>query len=161
MCERHTIFLAPHLGHIPTPAQLVSSEVISEETKRQFMDIEGRLPDEMIACVGGGSNAIGFFFDFLDEPNVRLIGVEAGRSLNEGGLVPPALKVASSGCCRVVKLGFCKIQMARSIRPIQFPLDLTMQQLVPNMPITKIWGALNSVNTREMMPLVPFENFPA
>ena len=43
-------------------------QVISEETKRQFMDIEGRLPDEMIACVGGGSNAIGFFFDFLDEP---------------------------------------------------------------------------------------------
>ena len=43
------------------------------------------MPDEMIACVGGGSNAIGFFFDFLEEPSVRLTGVEAGgRSLEQG-----------------------------------------------------------------------------
>ena len=60
-------------------------KVISEETKKQFLTLEGRLPDEMIACVGGGSNAIGFFFDFLEEPEIRLIGVEAGgRSLDEG-----------------------------------------------------------------------------
>ena len=49
------------------------------------MEREGKLPNEMIACVGGGSNAIGFFYDFLEEKNVRLIGVEAGgRSLDEG-----------------------------------------------------------------------------
>ena len=60
-------------------------KVIGEETKRQFLEKEGRLPDEMIACVGGGSNAIGFFFDFLEEPSVRLTGVEAGgKSLKEG-----------------------------------------------------------------------------
>jgi tryptophan synthase beta chain len=59
--------------------------IIGEETKRQFIEREGKLPDEMIACVGGGSNAIGFFFDFLEEENVRLIGVEAGgRSLDDG-----------------------------------------------------------------------------
>ncbi len=59
--------------------------VIGEETKKQFMTEEGRLPDEMIACVGGGSNAIGFFFDFLHETGVRLVGIEAGgRSLVEG-----------------------------------------------------------------------------
>ena len=78
--------LGSALGAHPYPGMVRDfHRVISEETKRQFMEIEGRLPDEMIACVGGGSNAIGFFFDFLDEPNVRLIGVEAGgRSLNEG-----------------------------------------------------------------------------
>jgi tryptophan synthase beta chain len=59
--------------------------IIGEETKKQFIENEGKLPDEMIACVGGGSNAIGFFFDFLEEESVRLIGVEAGgRSLQEG-----------------------------------------------------------------------------
>ncbi len=52
--------------------------VIGLEAKAQILAREGRLPDEMIACVGGGSNAIGLFFEFLDEPGVKLIGVEAG-----------------------------------------------------------------------------------
>ncbi|OAM89163.1 tryptophan synthase subunit beta [Termitidicoccus mucosus] len=52
--------------------------VIGLEAKEQILAREGRLPDEMIACVGGGSNAIGLFFEFLEEPGVRLIGVEAG-----------------------------------------------------------------------------------
>lgn len=60
-------------------------KVIGEETKKQFIHEHGKLPDELIACVGGGSNAIGFFFEFLEEPGVRLTGVEAGgRSLDEG-----------------------------------------------------------------------------
>jgi tryptophan synthase beta chain len=59
--------------------------VIGKETKVQLLEREGRLPDEMIACVGGGSNAIGFFFDFLEDPAVRLVGVEAGgRSITRG-----------------------------------------------------------------------------
>lgn len=52
--------------------------MIGEETKRQIMEKEGRLPDAVIACVGGGSNAIGMFADFIDETSVRLIGVEPG-----------------------------------------------------------------------------------
>jgi tryptophan synthase beta chain len=52
--------------------------LIGRETKEQILAREGRLPDEMIACVGGGSNAIGFFFEFLEDPGVKLIGVEAG-----------------------------------------------------------------------------------
>ena len=59
--------------------------MIGRETKAQIMEREGRLPDEMIACVGGGSNAIGFFFDFLEDESVRLIGVEAGgRGIKRG-----------------------------------------------------------------------------
>ena len=52
--------------------------VIGLEAKEQILAREGRLPDELIACVGGGSNAIGLFFEFLEEPGVRMIGVEAG-----------------------------------------------------------------------------------
>lgn len=52
--------------------------MIGEETKHQIMEKEGRLPDAVIACVGGGSNAIGMFADFIDETSVRLIGVEPG-----------------------------------------------------------------------------------
>ena len=52
--------------------------VIGEEARTQLMDREGKLPDVICACVGGGSNAIGIFYAFLDEPKVRLVGVEAG-----------------------------------------------------------------------------------
>ncbi len=52
--------------------------VIGKEVKEQIMEIEGRLPDAIVACVGGGSNAMGIFYPFVEEENVRLIGVEAG-----------------------------------------------------------------------------------
>jgi tryptophan synthase beta chain len=59
--------------------------VIGLEAKAQILAREGRLPDELIACVGGGSNAMGLFFEFLEEPGVRLIGVEAGgRGIQSG-----------------------------------------------------------------------------
>jgi tryptophan synthase beta chain len=59
--------------------------VISVESKAQMLEAEGRLPDEVVACVGGGSNAIGSFFEYLDEPKVRLVGVEAGgRGIQRG-----------------------------------------------------------------------------
>jgi tryptophan synthase beta chain len=78
--------LGSALGAHPYPGMVRDfHKIIGEETKEQFRQATGRLPDEMIACVGGGSNAIGFFFDFLEEKNVRLIGVEAGgRSLEDG-----------------------------------------------------------------------------
>ncbi len=52
--------------------------VIGKETKRQILKMEGRLPDLLVACVGGGSNAMGLFYPFLHEPKVALVGVEAG-----------------------------------------------------------------------------------
>jgi tryptophan synthase beta chain len=52
--------------------------VIGEEAKAQLRQAEGRLPDAAVACIGGGSNAMGLFHPFLDDPSVRLIGVEAG-----------------------------------------------------------------------------------
>ncbi|WP_305464937.1 tryptophan synthase subunit beta [Photobacterium leiognathi] len=57
--------------------------IIGEETKAQILEKEGRLPDAVIACVGGGSNAIGMFSDFIKETDVKLIGVEpAGKGLD-------------------------------------------------------------------------------
>ncbi|WP_233531110.1 tryptophan synthase subunit beta [Paenibacillus alkalitolerans] len=51
--------------------------IIGDETKRQMIETAGRLPDAVVACVGGGSNAIGIFYPFVDDESVRLIGVEA------------------------------------------------------------------------------------
>ncbi len=52
--------------------------VIGEETREQMMEAEGRLPDLLVAAIGGGSNAMGLFFPFLDDPAVLMLGVEAG-----------------------------------------------------------------------------------
>ena len=59
--------------------------VIGEEVRAQIMVKEGRLPDTLVACVGGGSNAMGLFHPFLDDPAVRMIGVEAAGEGVETG----------------------------------------------------------------------------
>jgi tryptophan synthase beta chain len=59
--------------------------VIGREVRYQIMEFEGRLPDALVACVGGGSNAMGLFYPFLDETSVALYGVEAaGEGLHTG-----------------------------------------------------------------------------
>jgi len=71
-------------GPHPYPAMVRDFQsVIGEEAKQQIFDREGRLPDAAVACIGGGSNAMGLFHPFLDDTSVRLIGVEAaGRGLD-------------------------------------------------------------------------------
>src|SRR5215475_10154943 len=65
-------------GPHPYPAMVRDFQtVIGKETRTQIMAVEGRLPDLLVACVGGGSNAIGLFYPFLDEPGVAIDGVEA------------------------------------------------------------------------------------
>jgi tryptophan synthase beta chain len=59
--------------------------VIGDEARWQLLEREGRLPDAVVACVGGGSNAMGIFAPFVGEPGVRLVGVEAGGRGNEPG----------------------------------------------------------------------------
>jgi tryptophan synthase beta chain len=59
--------------------------VIGTETRKQILDQEDKLPDYLLACVGGGSNAIGMFYPFIDDPDVQMIGVEAaGKGLDSG-----------------------------------------------------------------------------
>ncbi len=66
------------VGPHPYPAMVkYFQSVISKETRAQMLEAEGRLPDAVMACVGGGSNAIGMFADFIDEPSVKLYGAEA------------------------------------------------------------------------------------
>lgn len=74
------------LGSHPFPMMVRDfHRVIGEECRRQILEKEGRLPDEVAACVGGGSNAIGIFFAFLKDLEVKLSGIEAGgRDINRG-----------------------------------------------------------------------------
>ena len=72
------------MGPHPYPTMVRDfQKVISEEIKAQLKEREGRLPDCVVACVGGGSNAMGAFYDFIDDEGVRLVGAEAaGRGIN-------------------------------------------------------------------------------
>ena len=73
------------LGSHPFPMMVRDfHRVIGEEARKQILEKEGRLPDLLVACVGGGSNAIGLFHPFLDAPDVRMVGVEAGGD----GIIP-------------------------------------------------------------------------
>ncbi len=78
--------LGSALGPHPYPLMVRDFQsVIGRETRTQIVESEGRLPDVLIACVGGGSNSIGMFHPFLSDPSVRMIGVEAGGRGNSLG----------------------------------------------------------------------------
>lgn len=65
-------------GPHPYPAMVRDfQKIIGEEVRAQMQEAEGRLPDTLVACIGGGSNALGLFYDFLDEPDVKMVAVEA------------------------------------------------------------------------------------
>lgn len=83
--------LGSAVGPHPYPTMVKHFQsIISRETKAQMLEAEGKLPDAVIACVGGGSNAIGMFADFIDNKEVRLIGVEpAGKGLSTGQHAAP------------------------------------------------------------------------
>ncbi|MBH55321.1 MAG: tryptophan synthase subunit beta [Opitutaceae bacterium] len=78
--------LGSALGSHPYPMMVRDfHRIIGQEAKSQIFEKEGRLPDELCACVGGGSNAIGLFYDFLEDESVHMIGVEAGgRGIEQG-----------------------------------------------------------------------------
>ena len=84
---RHTHYIIGSVaGPHPFPMMVRNFQsIIGSETREQIIEKEGRLPDVLVACVGGGSNAIGLFHPFLDDENTRLVGVEgAGHGLDTG-----------------------------------------------------------------------------
>jgi tryptophan synthase beta chain len=85
-CSDTHYLLGTAAGPHPFPTMVRQFQrVIGREARAQILDAEGRLPDAVVACVGGGSNAIGIFSDFVPDEGVRLIGVEAaGRGLDSG-----------------------------------------------------------------------------
>ncbi|WP_338471690.1 tryptophan synthase subunit beta [Niallia sp. XMNu-256] len=80
------------VGPHPYPQMIKEFQaVISKESKKQILEKEGKLPTAVVACVGGGSNAIGAFAHYIEEPNVRLIGVEPAEAASLSKGVPAVL----------------------------------------------------------------------
>ena len=108
--------LGSAVGPHPFPSMVKHFQaIISEESKRQILEKEGRLPDAIIACVGGGSNAIGAFAHYLEEESVRLIGVEPEQAAT--------LTQASPPCSTDSKASSCWMSRAIHSPPIPSPRD--------------------------------------
>lgn len=91
--------------------------VIGKEIRSQLLEKEGKLPDAVLACVGGGSNAMGAFYDFIREPSVRLIGCEAaGRGVGTGETAA-TISTGSLGIFHGMKSYFCQDQYGQ-IAPV-------------------------------------------
>ena len=97
--ERTFYIIGTVAGPHPYPAMVRDfNAVVSRETVVQMPEVAGRLPDAVIACVGGGSNAMGAFYHYLDMPGVELIGVEAGgHGLASGEHAAPLASNAPTG----------------------------------------------------------------
>ena len=94
--------LGSALGPHPYPLMVRDFQsVIGREARAQILEKEGRLPDLLVACVGGGSNAIGLFHEFLDDADVRIVGVEAGGI--GGDLGQHAARFRSGGALGVLQ----------------------------------------------------------
>ena len=92
------------VGPHPYPRMVKEFQrVISQEAKKQILDKEGRLPDYVVACVGGGSNSIGMFAEFLDDQDVKLVGVEAAGCGIETGKHASAFSVGKAGVLHGMK----------------------------------------------------------
>lgn len=84
--------------------------VIGREIKQQMLQKEGRLPDALIACVGGGSNAMGMFYDFIEDPEVRLIGCEAAGHGIDTAETAATITTGTVGIFHGMKSYFCQDQ---------------------------------------------------
>ncbi len=91
--------------------------VISKEAKSQILECEGKLPKAVIACVGGGSNAMGMFYHFINEPSVQLIGCEAAGKGVDTAFTAATINTGSLGVFHGMKSYFCQDQYGQ-IAPV-------------------------------------------
>ena len=106
-------------GAHPYPVMVRNFQrVIGDEARRQILEQEERLPDLLIACVGGGSNAIGLFYPFLEDKSVKMVGVEAGGEGIKPEQHAARFQGGSLGVLQGTRsLSFCRTNTARSNSP--------------------------------------------
>lgn len=101
--------LGSAVGPYPFPKIVKDFQsVISKEAKKQILEAEGKLPNAVIACVGGGSNAIGMFADFIDEPSVKLFGAEAAGLGIDTDKHAASMTLGTVGIFHGMKTLFCQ-----------------------------------------------------
>jgi tryptophan synthase beta chain len=144
-------------GPHPYPAMVRDFQaVIGNEVRSQIMAKEGRLPDTLIACIGGGSNAIGLFHPFLDEPLVRMIGVEAAGRGIETGQHAAALAAGSPGVLHGSRSYLLQDDDGQVIEPHSISAGLDYPGIGPEHAWLKDQGRVDYVPIRDDEALAAF-----
>jgi tryptophan synthase len=146
------------IGPHPFP-QIVKEfqSVIGRETKERMMELTGRLPDAVIACVGGGSNAIGMFAPFLDDLSVRIIGVEAGGDGIETGRHSATLSAGRPGVLHGTKTYLLQDKHGQMIETHSISAGLDYPGVGPQHAMLKDTGRAEYVSATDIEALKGFK----
>ena len=107
----HALPVGSVLGAHPYPTMVRDfHRVIGREARAQILKMAGKLPTAIIACVGGGSNSIGIFYDFIKDKKVKLIGVEPAGAANNSAITLRVFAEAVLACCRELIPTFFRIE---------------------------------------------------
>jgi tryptophan synthase beta chain len=131
--------------------------VIGQEIKKQSLEREGRLPDILVACVGGGSNAIGTFYPFISDRNVRLVGVEAGGLGLESGKHAASLTAGSLGVFHGMHTYFLQTEDGLIMTTHSIAAGLDYPGVGPEHAYLKEIGRVNYVAVRDEEALDAFK----
>lgn len=108
-CDDTHYLIGSTMGPYPFPTMVRDFQsVISKEARQQILEIEGKLPTAVLACVGGGSNAMGMFYNFVPDEGVRLIGCEAAGKGADTNLTAATMTVGTLGIFHGMKSLFCQ-----------------------------------------------------
>lgn len=109
MCGDTMYVLGSVMGPHPFPMMVRDFQsVISKEAREQILEYEGKLPTAVMACVGGGSNAMGMFYNFINDKDVKLIGCEAAGKGVDTALTAATIATGSLGVFHGMKSYFCQ-----------------------------------------------------
>lgn len=122
-------------GPHPFPALVRDfQKIIGEEAREQVLALTGALPTAVTACVGGGSNAMGIFHAFLDDPEVRLVGFEAGGEGSTPRATPRPSARAAPASCTAPAASCCRTRTARPSSRTRSRPASTTRASVPSTP---------------------------
>jgi len=130
--------------------------VIGKESKKQMMEKAGKLPDYVIACVGGGSNSIGLFYPYINEKNVKMIGVEAGGSGIETGLHSATISAGTPGILHGAKTFLIQDDEGQIIETHSISAGLDYPGVGPEHAFLKESGRAEYVSATDAQALIGF-----
>ena len=145
-------------GPHPYPAMVRDFQaVIGTEAKQQMLEREGRLPDTLVACVGGGSNAMGLFYPFLDDQEVAMVGVEAEGHGIETGQHAAALSAGSPGVLHGSRSYLLQDEDGQVVEPHSISAGLDYPGIGPEHSWLKDTGRVSYVSVKDGEALDAFQ----
>lgn len=145
-------------GPHPYPAMVRDFQsVIGNETKEQMMEAEGRLPDTLVACIGGGSNAMGLFHPFLDDKSVKIIGVEAAGKGIETGEHAASLTGGRPGVLHGNRMYLIQDEDGQVVEPYSISAGLDYPGIGPEHSWLKDTGRVTYASATDMDAVAAFQ----